>query len=300
MPSWRFSALLVLAIAGIVAVTIWFFPTTTDFESNNPFWNGLGDLAAEFDATPIESMSDLPREPSGSVLLVIPNVEPRKADLERLTVYLEEGGVVLLADDYGYGNAVLEAFGVSTRFSGAPLLDPLFNYRTSYFPLATGIAETSLTQGVESLAMNYSTVLEGTDLTIAVRSSSFSYLDVNLDGKPQAEEPLGPFPLVGYAVVGKGRLVAVSDPSIFINGMLEAGDNSRLFGNVVGLAGSSPNVLIDRVLLKDSRLDEAQSAISSTRSVAAKPGVLAALAGILTVLVVLPALRKKGAAVGTG
>jgi hypothetical protein len=150
MHWWRFLGLLFLGTAIVVMLIVWFFPTDTHFQAQNPFWNGLNGFEKEFQATPLESLDDLPENGQGSVLLLIPYLRPTEADAARLRAYLEGGGVLILADDYGHRNAVLESLGVSARFNGAPLLDPLFNYRTSYFPLATSLEPSPLTAGVSS------------------------------------------------------------------------------------------------------------------------------------------------------
>ena len=125
-----FLGILLPAMAVVVLLTVWFFPTTTDFRTQNPFWNGLRSFEREFQITPIESLSVLPEEPHGSVLVVIPYVQVDDADVARLRSYLEGGGFLILADDYSYGNSVLNGLGVSARFTNSPLVDPLFNYRT--------------------------------------------------------------------------------------------------------------------------------------------------------------------------
>jgi hypothetical protein len=120
MPLWRFFGLLFLGLAGILLLTMWFFPTAVHFRMQNPFWNGLGGFGKEFHATPLESLAALPQDVESSVLLLIPYSKPTEADVARLRAYLEGGGVLILADDYGYGNTVLEGLGVSVRFSGGP------------------------------------------------------------------------------------------------------------------------------------------------------------------------------------
>ena len=41
MPVSRFFGLLFLGTAGIIMLTVWFFPTDIHFQVQNPFWNGL-------------------------------------------------------------------------------------------------------------------------------------------------------------------------------------------------------------------------------------------------------------------
>jgi hypothetical protein len=53
MRMWRFLDLLFLGTAGIVMLTVWFFPTDIRFGVQNPFWNGLKDFEKEFHATPL-------------------------------------------------------------------------------------------------------------------------------------------------------------------------------------------------------------------------------------------------------
>jgi hypothetical protein len=104
MPVSRFFGLLFLGTAGIIMLTVWFFPTDIHFQVQNPFWNGLQGFEKEFHATPLESLNALPQNAEGSVLLLTPYLKPTEADVEQLRAFLEEGGVLILADDYGYGN----------------------------------------------------------------------------------------------------------------------------------------------------------------------------------------------------
>jgi hypothetical protein len=282
MPLGRFFGLLFLGTAGIIMLTVWFFPTRIHFGAQNPFWNGLKDFEEEFHATPLETLAALPQNAEGSVLLVIPYLKPTEADVAQLRVYLERGGVLILADDYGYGNTVLEGLGVSARFSDALLLDSLFNYRTAYFPLATNLGPSPLTAEVSSLALNYASALEGEGLSVVARSSPFSYLDLNNDGEHNTSEPAGPFPVVGQIMVGKGHLILLADPSIFINTMLTAEDNRQFVQNVLGSAGPDPHLFIDQVHIPSSRLEQAKAALAAVQQLVAQPAMLAALTIVLT------------------
>ena len=205
------------------------------------------------------------------------------------------GGILILADDYGYGNKVLEGLGVSARFKGVPLLDPLFNYRTPAFPLATDLVPSPLTAGVSSVALNYATTLEGEDLTVMARSSAFSYQDRDNDGTRTVDEPLGPFPVAGYTIVGKGRLILLADPSIFINTMFAVEDNRQFVRNLIDVAGTDPRIFIDQAHLPPSRLDWVKVTLVSMRRAVAHPGSLAALLAALSIILLSPIWRRKGA-----
>jgi hypothetical protein len=75
-----------------------------------------------------------------------------------------------------------------------------------------------------------------------VRSSTFSYLDANGNGRPDGNETLASYPVVAVEPVGEGRVVAVSDASVFLNAMLERDGNRRFARN---LLGSRERVLLD-------------------------------------------------------
>ena len=295
----RFFVFLLLGVGGVILFTVWLFPLTTDFRPQNPFWNGVEEFRQKFSATSLNSLSDLPKGEADSVLLVIPYLRISETDIISLRSYIESGSTVILADDFGYGNEVLVSLGVAARFTGAPLVDPLFNHRTSYFPLAIDLEPSPLTLNVSALALNYATTLEGEDLIDVARSSAFSYLDTNVDGTRDIDEPVGPFSVAAYTEVGNGRLILLSDPSIFINSMINAEDNEQFVRNLISSAGASPQLFIDASHLPPSRLDSAKLNIATMRNFAAQPAPLATFIFVVLLVFLSPIYYRKGASVWT-
>jgi len=132
--------------------------------------------------------------------------------------------VLILADDFGSGNLLLKGLGVKARFSGRLVVDPLFRGKASVL-VKTASLSIHLAD-VESLMFNYPTFLylkeEGAMLA---KSSSFSFIDDNLNGKMEIDEYGGPFPMIARLQYGKGEILLISDSSIFINSMLEEEGN---------------------------------------------------------------------------
>jgi hypothetical protein len=60
---------------------------------------------------------------------------------------------------------------------------------------------------------------------VLVRSSEFAYLDANRNERLDEDETMAAHPVVTYEEVGDGRVVTVSDASVFINAMLERPGN---------------------------------------------------------------------------
>jgi len=286
----------VLVAGGLGALAVWVYPSRADFQPTNPGWNGLSEFVREWRVTPLDSLSLLPQDPLGTVLFVIPSRTVARADIERIGRYLKSGGVVMLLDDFGFGNQVLGGLGLRARFDAAPLLDPLFNYKDRWLPEITDV---SILPPEGVVILNHATVLTGTSgMTVVARSSRYSFLDLDGNGVADPGEPRGPLAVAAWVRVGRGMLFAASDPSFLINGMLGLGRNRQLVRQVLRFAGDHPRVFLDEAHLPAEARDRARMALRSARSLIASPGILVA---VLLVSVAAPlalVLRRWGADAG--
>jgi hypothetical protein len=285
---------LTLVVMFFMVVLVWFFPPNGDFRVENPFWNGLSTLNTKMELTAVDAFGDLPSDSKGSALLLVPYGQFSDSELVELKGYVLGGGTLVLLDDYGYGNQVLGSVGVGMRFTGEPLLDPLFNYRNKWIPKITDFANSPIGANLSSIVFNHASCLNGTSGgTVAAFSSSFSFLDVNSDGTWDGNEVNGPFPVVAYERAGEGYVVAVADPSLMINGMIGLDDNLRFVSNVVGLQGASPKVFVDQAHLPPAPIDSAKAAIGVVYGAVASPvGTLSLIAVILVLS--LSSIWRKG------
>jgi hypothetical protein len=287
-PTRRFIAGVVAGALFVVALTLWIYPSTTDFANSNPRWNGMSDVSREFHIRPLTEVGGIPSESRGTVILVIPSRPPQPTHVQAIKRFVEGGGVLILLDNFGSGNDVLMVLGSVIRFSGQLLADPLFSLKNSRLPRILDFAPSPLTVGVEELVFNHATVLTGITTTQAVATSSaVSYLTVNPKGQNDEGAPRGPFPVLALEPHKEGYVVAVSDSSILINSMLPQADNRRLFQNAVGLAGANARIFIDDVLLPQGPLDATKHALADTRRLLSGPAAALALA---VAALVLPAV----------
>jgi hypothetical protein len=284
----------ILWISGVVAalllVIIWVYPNRDDFSAANTSWNGADDFCAQFEASTIDSLSSLPTQPSGTTLVLIPYTPFTAEELEELKDYVSGGGTLLVMDDYGYGNEVLEHLGLRYRFSGAPLLDPLINYKNAQFPKIVNFTGSPLTQGVDAVMFNHATCLMGVpeDEVIAT-SSSFSFVDV--DGNASWDEEIdekGPFAVAANTEFGQGQVIAIADPSILINSMIGMEDNRAFLRNAI----DNPQILLDESHLTESALTQTQEGLGVVRNAFSYPLAILGVIGVVLFLTWRPVWRR--------
>ena len=291
MKAAKILAVSILILAASVVALVWFFPSTGDFRTNNPFWNGLSEFQSSANATVLDSLLNLPANATGAVLVEIPYTPYNATDLVAINQFVNNGGTLLLMDDYGYGNQVLNYTGANMTFSGKPLLDPLFNYRDKYMPRISDFAYPL--NGTGYISMNWGTALQNVSVVnVLAWSSSFSFLDVNNTGTEVAGDPTGPLPVIAYQDVGKGYVVAVSDPSIIINSMLSVDSNAQLASELTHITGTPTHVYIDQSHLPSQPLDSAKLAISTAYAAVSTPAGALSLIALAVALSTMPIWRK--------
>jgi hypothetical protein len=227
---------LVVSAAFILGLAAW-FPSIDDLFVGNSFWNGLSEVYNVYHPARMGTLATLNTtfsDPSNSTLLMLgPSKQYTEADVQQVRKYLAEGGSVVLADDFGTANTLLQGLGLRVRFSGELMEDPLFKDRNELMPVSYTFDRSLMDKGVSVMVMNYPTVLNDTEgVKVLAWSSSFSYVSSKV-APPTVNSPSGPFPLIAEVDVGGGHLVLVSDPSMFINGMLGSGDNSVVLRSFV-------------------------------------------------------------------
>ncbi len=279
---------LTLVILLVFATIIWFYPPTGDFNAGNPFWNGISYLSEHTEVSPINSLDSLPSSGKGSTLLLVPYEQFSSEELNQIRSFVSSGGTLLLLDDYGFGNQVLGSLGLKTKFTGQQLLDPLFDYQNEMMPKITEFTPTSMTANVSSIVFNHATTLEDTsDVSVIASSSRFSFLDANNNGEWDTDELSGSLPVAAYVKVDEGYVVAVADPSMLINGMINMDDNLRFIDNLLSIQGANSQVYVDQSHLPKMPLDDAQANLAAVYSVVASP------LGTLSLIVVILALSLK-------
>lgn len=231
-------AVVLLVTAGVAAST-----STASFGSHNPAWDGGRDLRLLADDPGTETI--LARnasrygtvEPTESVAFVLSPDEPYSdASADRLETFVREGGTLVVADDFGAAtNPLLADLGVTSRVNGTLLRDERHNYRGPAFPVADNVSSHPLTQDVERVTINHgSVVAPGPDATVFIQSSEYGYLDTNGNEQLDDVETLDSYPVAVVESHEEGRVVVLSDPSIFINTMLDQPDNQQFARNLIG------------------------------------------------------------------
>jgi len=276
---------------------IWLFPSTSDFTATNPFWNGLGDFLDNESIIPMTSWESLPKSSSDTAILIIPYREPSQTYLAALRRHFDNGGTIILADDYGYGNMILKSLDLPHRFSESQLVDPLVNAGNKMFPLVTHIDPSPLTKGVSVLALNYGSAIltnKNSGLITLASSSPFSFLDSDTDGFRDPIEPQNLHPVVAYGESNPGHLVLISDPSIFINGMIEIHDNSQFISNLITAFSVNNSLFLDTSLLPLTTLDRSKNEFEAIRTAFGQVEIFIPVVLILITVWTYPIWRKKG------
>ena len=288
----------VILVLVISLLCIWFYPSVQDFMASNRMWNGIRSFCSEFSADNIDSLDNLPDLPEEAVLVAIPYLEYSDEELTNIKRFVDDGGTLLLMDDYGYGNSVLAYLGVGVRFTGKPLLDPLFCYKNQWMPRITDFAPEVKESGIEVVMLNHATTLTNAIESEAIAwSSSASFLDVNENGSWDEGEPKGPFAVAAKVRLGEGTLALVSDPSTIINAMVDRDDNYGFVRYLTGYKGEQEGILVDGSHLTKAPLDVSRTRLTGAREVLSSPYALLGITAIIFVAVSRYTL-KKGETVG--
>lgn len=191
------------------------------FDPNGADWEGcsrLVDLAREeLGVARVQVLDEVDYErlgPSDGLLLLHPE---GSYDLDELSTFMKLGGRVAVVDDFGDGDRLLDRFRI---VRGPAPVDPLQMLRGNpQLPIATPASGHPIVADVAQVVLNHPTTVRHADLSSLLRI-------------PRVGGDVGPdVALAGQ--VGEGRLVAVGDPSIFINQMLRFPGNRALAKNLL-------------------------------------------------------------------
>lgn len=220
-----------LVVSLLVVLVVVASTSTAGFSPYNSQWDGTGEfraLAEQRGETVIatETTEYETLDPSSSTAIVLaPTREYNATDGAQLRQFVESGGTLVVADSGATGNALLTDIGASARFEGSVLRDNRHNFRSPAMPVATNVSSHSLVSGVDQLTLNYGTAVDPRGATPIANSSEFSYL-AGEEAQPLDEATeLRQYPVVTVEPVGEGRVVAVGDPSLLINAMIDEPDN---------------------------------------------------------------------------
>jgi hypothetical protein len=299
--SWTrlsYPQVLLTALGVVLGVTLIVSAATSTaaFGAYNSAWDGTSEVrtaAANAGADPVlvQNTTEYNRYPADTSLAVIfsPTRPYTPGEAQRIARFVRAGGTVVIAEDYRrHSNPLLAAIGAEARIDPVPLRDERRAGASPAFPRATPAANTSVTRNITAVMLNHGSTVQPNGATVLFTSSPFSYRDVNRDETLTADEELTQYPVMTSEPVGDGRVIVVSDASVFVNAMVDRADNAALLQNLV-----TPQ---ERVLLDLSHTAGLPPLIA-LQLLFQDSGTLAFLGSILSVLVLsalpsVPALRE--------
>ena len=198
----------------VMPLTIPVFYTSADFSVFNTKWNG----ASNFGRLLYEETKIVPvitsynsfglGEKEGVLLILGPDLSYSSLEIDEIKKFLENGGTLVLIDDFGTGNDILSGLNLTARFTSLIPID-VFYSKNYNFPELVRILDPQLSVGVDKLTLNVPSVIVGAEGSIYTSK-------VAVIGNNQRQ-----LPIMSELEYGNGRIILFSDPSVFINDMFE-------------------------------------------------------------------------------
>ncbi len=215
-----FTGIAFLALSTTVPV----IKSSAEFSMLNPDWNGCSEFAKMLNGRGKIIPLIYPFNSAGvgglhgTVLIIGPDVGYSAIEVDELKAFLENGGTVLISDDFGTGNELLEKLGLKARFSKIPVKDIFYSKRME-FPVVVRIEDPELAIGVERLVLNIPSAIMG------LEGEAFSSR-VSVVGRSMKS-----YPVLAEVSYGRGKIILLSDPGVLINDMQD--ENRRFVENLV-------------------------------------------------------------------
>lgn len=204
-----------------------FFLSEADFSMTNPSWNGMYGMSQDVGVRPLYDTSGLSAIDNTGTLLVVSPLRDYTFD-ESLMVasFLRRGGRVVVVDDFGQANSLLNAIEAPIEIYKIQLCQYENYYINQSFPAITDIVPTLYTSNVSRLILNHPSALNlSGNASVLAATSRDAWLDNDNNYRLDNSERMGTYPIAAGYTYGTGELIVVSDPDIFINSMLDKGDN---------------------------------------------------------------------------
>jgi hypothetical protein len=232
-------------------------PIDDRYSVMNTQWNGTSELAKRgFLAVTSTLGNTLSSTDLPAVLLIIgPTRQFTEADANSIAGFVAGGGLLIVADNSGSGNGLLELLGLPVRFDGRVLIDPLFYRKQPNFPVVFDFLPSEFSAGVHEVVLNYATALSiqpGSDVKLLASSSPFSFLDSNNSGEKDSDEPSGPFPVLAEVALGDGFVILFSSPASLANDLVDEANNNILLENFIKHASQPTRATV--LLLDETHL----------------------------------------------
>lgn len=261
-----YQALLLLGIGGFLIIIATASPVVfngTDFSIYNAGWNGCSQLAIDtyntgkflptfsYDQTTMnplqQSFTNYKLDPENSTILIIGPQTPFTSDEAKyIKQFLNNGGLLFLADDFGTGNTLLKNINASSRFSNKLMLDLSFEKSASFVTIfSINNQSNPLTKNISGILLNYPSSLNTKEgISLLANSSEMSWLDTIPNGKEDSEEVHGPFVVYAIESYGEGEIILFSGPSLLINSMANQLDNGEFKDNLLSYLYKDRNTVI--------------------------------------------------------
>jgi hypothetical protein len=145
-----------------------------------------------------------------------------QGELSQLREFLARGGELVLLDNGIFmGNELLRELGIRAGFTGATILDPLFNGLGDELPMAfVNLGGSRLV-----LVMNNASV-------IWVGEAKVSIIGITSNLSRLVNGSRGPFPVIVKVPYGSGSVLLISSPGLLMNSMLGFGDNQEFLEKI--------------------------------------------------------------------
>ena len=172
-----------------------------DYDPHSTAWNGMAQFVAlaegmGFDVTPVSELEWSELGAHDILFLVYPL---RRVDPNRLSAFVQAGGNVVIADDFGEGRDAMTGLGLMRAEARLPKATRYYEGRL-WAPIATAKGDHPIAREVGEVVTNHPAALDHVEGATTV---------VGFDEGA----------LVVAGERGTGKFVAVADPSIFINRM---------------------------------------------------------------------------------
>ena len=138
---------------------------------------------------------------NGVLFIIAPNLDFSKYEIEKIKEFLDNGNTVVIADDFGTANEILRGLNLSMRISKHGVNDLFYHIDDD---LTTTYKINTFGGNITTNIPSFIHANDGVILTSSVSTSN---------GKQKS------FPIMVETNYSNGKIIIISDPDVFINGM---------------------------------------------------------------------------------